>query len=256
MPAVVGWRRPVILVPASADTWTPELRRHALLHELAHVERADFFWQSLADLILSFAWFHPLAWYAVHRMRQEAELACDDLVLAACARPSDYAGSLLEVARALRPAPASAVAMTRPSALERRIRAALATNIDRRPARRWWLACLGAAAAAVVLPLSILAAQDDVYKIGGDVTPPVVVYKVEPDYTEEARDAKIEGSVVVSLQVTPQGEPDKLSVERGIDPGLDAKALDAIRQWRFKPAEKGGKPVRVAAKIEVKFRLR
>ena len=84
---------------------------------------------------------------------------------------------------------------------------------------------------------------------------PRVVQKVDPGYTASARDAKISGTVVVVLEVHPDGRAHNMRIERSLDPGLDQKALDAISKWQFAPGTKDGKPVLVAATIEVNFRL-
>ncbi len=93
------------------------------------------------------------------------------------------------------------------------------------------------------------------YRPGGGVTNPVVVYKPEPKYTEEARHAKIQGAVLISLVVDENGVARNVKVVRSLDPGLDQSAIDTVRQWKFKPGQKDGNPVAVAAQIEVTFRL-
>jgi TonB family protein len=88
-----------------------------------------------------------------------------------------------------------------------------------------------------------------------DVTSSILLSKVEPTYTQEARAAKIEGAVVLYVEVAPDGVPQNIRVLRGLDPGLDQKAIEAVSKWRFQPAMKDGKPVTVAAQVEVNFRL-
>src|SRR5206468_10662539 len=95
-------------------------------------------------------WFHPLAWWAASRMRNERERACDDRVLAAGVAPSEYAADLLEVARG-RQALGAAPAMARASNLETRLRAVLDPNI-----RRGAVSARGAAAAVVPVVLVAL----------------------------------------------------------------------------------------------------
>jgi TonB family protein len=87
------------------------------------------------------------------------------------------------------------------------------------------------------------------------VTAPKVLHKIDPEYTKDARDAKIAGTVVLSLEVHPDGRAHNLHVEQSLDPGLDHNAIEAISQWEFEPGKKDGKPVAVAATIEVDFRL-
>jgi len=93
------------------------------------------------------------------------------------------------------------------------------------------------------------------FRIGGGVSAPSVLSKVEPEYSEEARKAKWQGSVVLSVIVDELGRPRNVKVLRSLGLGLDQKAVEAVEQWRFKPGLKDGKPVPVMATIEVNFRL-
>jgi TonB family protein len=88
------------------------------------------------------------------------------------------------------------------------------------------------------------------------VTGPKLLHKVDPNYTKHAKHAKIEGTVVLSVVVRPDGRAHDMVVMRSLDAGLDKKALDAVKQWVFEPAKKSGKPVAMQATIEVNFRLR
>jgi TonB family protein len=94
-----------------------------------------------------------------------------------------------------------------------------------------------------------------VYRIGGGVSAPVILYKVEPEYSEEARKAKYQGTVVLSIVIDEQGRPRDIKVIRPLGMGLDEKAIEAVSKWRFRPGYKDGKPVAVLATVEVNFRL-
>jgi len=112
------------------------------------------------------------------------------------------------------------------------------------------------AMAGIFIPgLPIAAQREKTERIGNGVSSPKVIHKVEPSYTDEARDAKINGTVTLSVEISRDGVADVIDVTKSLDRGLDQNAVEAVRQWRFKPAEKDGKPVRVAATIEVNFRL-
>ena len=103
-----------------------ERLRVVLRHELAHVKRWDCLTQEIACVVCALYWFNPLTWLAARRMRAEREKACDDSVLNAGARPSEYARHLVEVARQFAAANwRGAVAMARPSGLEQRVTAIL-----------------------------------------------------------------------------------------------------------------------------------
>ena len=475
MPMVCGLFRPAVLLPAGAGQWTPERRRVVLLHELAHVRRGDLAAHLIARTALSIHWYNPLAWTAWRQFLKERERATDDLVLNAGARPSDYAGHLLEIARTLQAPPAlgsAALAMARCSQLEGRLLAILDSSADRHPparasitfavvlavaavapfaavraedrtatvpadvdatiraavaqknhdmleraakaaevlqrydlARRlldsslhiraeasgrqsadygaglvklgdlersrnnfteaeafytkavsvlgdrpeaarplinlgtaaWrdkkpeqalqyfqraqvadplhsgpalmWMALLqgqpaeaeglfkqallledpGSAEAALTMELysSFLNRQNrgdeaksvqeqaastrkalgaqavavrrgsaaTAFRVGNGVTPPKLVSKVEPEYTEEARLAKYQGTVTVSTEIGTDGLAQDLRVVRGLGLGLDEQALKAIAQWKFQPGARDGQPVPVQATIEVNFRL-
>jgi TonB family protein len=92
------------------------------------------------------------------------------------------------------------------------------------------------------------------YQLGGGVTAPAVIYKVEPAYSEKARVARLEGKVVLIAVVTPEGQPTEIRVVRSLGLGLDEQAVEAVKQWRFSPGMKDGNPVAVQITIEVNFR--
>ena len=94
-----------------------------------------------------------------------------------------------------------------------------------------------------------------VFRIGGGVSPPRLTYKVEPEYSEEARKAKYQGTVVLAIEVWQDGKAHNIRVIRSLGLGLDKKAIDAVQQWKFVPGKKDNVPVRVRANVEVNFRL-
>lgn len=125
-PMVIGSWHPVVLLPSDADKWTTECRRLVLLHELAHVLRRDVLTQSAAGLVCALYWFNPLAWWGAAQMKRLREIACDDVVVAHTSKPSIYAQTLLDVAKAYRcRQQICTVAMARTAQVEGRIRAIL-----------------------------------------------------------------------------------------------------------------------------------
>jgi TonB family protein len=465
MPIVFGVFRPTVLLPAGAAEWRPDRLRVVLLHELAHVRRGDVAAHLLARTALALYWWNPLAWFAWREFLKERERATDDLVLYTGERASDYATHLLEVARTLQPATATAwaaIAMARRSQLEGRLIAILDSGVNRRAWGRRAQAAAVAIAIALIAPLAAVRAQDptippeaeatiraanaqknheildraaaayekvakfdvarallessleirqqsgsaayaaglvklgelavkrgqredaraffakavslgdrvevatalvylgeqalgvsdresaedlfqralrletkgrnagralmflalmrqrtaggesdaellyqkslaaapengetssnyaallrrqnrigeaeqqearargmgrpieasvssrDAFRVGGGVTAPALLYKVEPEYSEEARAAKFQGTVLLYVEVDPAGSAQNISVKRSLGLGLDEKAIEAVRRWKFRPGQKEGQPVTVAATIEVNFRL-
>lgn len=93
------------------------------------------------------------------------------------------------------------------------------------------------------------------FRVGGGVSAPKAVYSPDPEYSEEARKAKFQGTCVLWLVVGPDGRPRDIKVQRTLGLGLDEKAIEAVKNWRFEPAMKDGKPVAVQINVEVSFRL-
>ena len=91
--------------------------------------------------------------------------------------------------------------------------------------------------------------------MGGGVTTPRAIYAPDPEFSEEARKAKFQGTVVLWLVVGPDGRTHEVRVFRSLGMGLDEKAIEAIRQWRFEPGRKDGIPVAVQVNVEVNFRV-
>jgi len=93
------------------------------------------------------------------------------------------------------------------------------------------------------------------YHVGGGVSPPRAIFSPDPEYSEEARKAKYQGTVVVWIVVGPDGRVHEAKVQRSIGLGLDEKALEAVKLWKFDPALKDGRAVPVAVSVEVNFHL-
>jgi protein TonB len=92
-------------------------------------------------------------------------------------------------------------------------------------------------------------------RIGGGVSAPELIFSVEPEFSEEARKAKVAGNVLVNLWVDTNGMPTHVRVIRGVGMGLDEKAIEAVRQYKFRPAKENGKPVLVELNVEVNFQI-
>lgn len=163
MPMISGLLRPKVMLPADAAGWPQERRRIVLLHELAHIRRADIPMHLLARIAVTCYWWNPLAWIAWREFLNERERATDDLVLSAGTRASDYAGHLVEVARSMRQNHAistAAVAMAHHSPLEGRVRAILDANRNRRAPGLASAVAAALLAVAILIPLSAVRAQD------------------------------------------------------------------------------------------------
>ena len=98
-------------------------------------------------------------------------------------------------------------------------------------------------------------ANGKVYRVGVGVSPPRVTDAPNPEYTREARTARYQGICILRLVVGEDGRPRDVTVTRRLGYGLDEKAVEAVKQWKFKPAMKDGKPVAVQINVEVTFHL-
>jgi TonB family protein len=97
--------------------------------------------------------------------------------------------------------------------------------------------------------------KEKTYKVGDGVSAPQPIERHNPEYTQEAKTAKVEGTVVLNVEITAEGQVENVKVVKSLRPDLDEQAVKAAKLWKFKPAMKDGKPVRVQATIEINFRL-
>ncbi len=134
VPVTWGSLRPVLLLPPGVEFWSEERMRVAVRHELAHVSRHDYVWQSVADIAIACHWPNPFAWVARRAMRQEQERACDDAVLLGGTTSPEYAEHLVEIARtSSSPRPSLTRTASRESELGQRVSDILNSSFNRAP---------------------------------------------------------------------------------------------------------------------------
>jgi TonB family protein len=255
--AIVPFAWGSIVVPAAFDR-SPAV----IAHEAAHIERGDVWTSLMARVACAVYWFHPLVWWAAARMRLEADRACDDAVLRSGFGDVGYADELVGIARSFAPSILAPGAVKK-SQLELRVRHILAGGVDRRKLGFAAVVVAALTCIAVFSPLAALSQQFSqpakgklkIYKMSDGMTPPRVLYKLEPQYTEDARAAKISGPVILMLVVGSDGVARDIQVKQSLDPGLDQSAINAVQRWKFQPGVKDGQAVDVMATIEVNFRL-
>jgi hypothetical protein len=135
VPITWGFRRPVVLLPRSAEYWKESRVAAVLLHELGHIRRFDNLSQLFAVLTCALHWFNPLFWIAARRMEAEAELAADDFAILRGVKPSTYAAELLAIAAQLGTkawrCPITQTAMVKPFTMEQRLQSIVAPNPHR-----------------------------------------------------------------------------------------------------------------------------
>jgi bla regulator protein BlaR1 len=260
-PVTFGYRRPIVLLPRRLLDLPPEIRRAVVLHETWHVARHDWLWLVLEQVVQSLFWFHPAIWWAVDQIQLAREQVVDALVVKATGSRHAYLRAMTAFAGVF-PAAAVAAPFLRRRHLAQRVKAIAAAP----PSARYSI--VAAAALIVVTGTSAVwasrllplqpPASGEVYEAGNGVTLPVVVTEVRPHYTDEAKSARIQGSVLMSCIVATDGRPTRIAVVNSLDAvhGLDEAAVRALQQWRFQPGTKDGKAVAVRVQIEMTFRLK
>ncbi|HEX6773242.1 MAG TPA: M56 family metallopeptidase [Acidobacteriaceae bacterium] len=269
-PAVLGWR-PLLLVPEGFFEVPEEDIAAALAHEYAHIARRDFAKNLVYEIAAATVAYHPATWLMRRRIAETREMVCDEMAAGPRENRADYAASLLRLAQ-LMATPAvgtsHAIGVFDGDMLEERIMR-LAMDVPkvsrmRKAATAAAVACVlvGGAVSAAALSFDVMpqtnsskAGHEKIYKVGNGVTAPVLVHAVDAEFSKKAKDAKYQGVSVVSCVVDTNGMPQHVHTVRKLGMGLDEKAIEAVRQYRFKPSILNGQPVAVAITIEVNFRI-
>lgn len=224
VPAVIGWLRPIILLPASTLTGlAPRQIEMVLAHELAHIRRHDFFVNLLQAVVETLMFYHPAVWWMSHRVRIERENCCDDLAVAVCGDAIQYARALarLEELRA----PEIAMAANGGSLLDRirRIAGSRAESIGL--GSRWTaaVAMLSIVAIIVAVPsLPALAQREETPKKAAEAKEPkkasTVVEVSETPVAAEADDSGYDDDIDVDTPEVPPVPPVPLTRPAPIAP--------------------------------------
>ena len=276
VPATVGTRDAVVLLPPRTLRLAPAVQQAILCHELIHVRRRDWLRTLAEECWCALLWFHPAARLLATRLCLSREALVDQQAIACTQDRSAYIRALLAFAEPpSRPLPAAAQFLRRRH-LSQRI-ALIAREVPMSRAR----VAAALAAASVVVTVATLSAvtrfplaatptvrppvqsqegqEEPVTPVPGDgVILPRVLREVKPEYTAAAMHAKIQGSVHLSVVVLATGDVGDIEVEQSLDTvhGLDEAAVAAASQWKFEPGRKDGKAVPVKVTLEMTFTLK
>jgi len=272
-PGVTGLIRPKLLWPAGlADRLSDDQLDAIIAHEICHIDRLDNLSALAQMLVETLFWFHPMVWWLGARLIGERERACDEAVVRSGADRECYAQGILAVCGFCLRSPLASLPGVGGSNLANRIERIMTrarTSPIGRPMR---LLLASIVVVTAVLPLaagalsaqrpaaSEAAAQKPVqpYRPGKGITNPVLVKEVHPKYTPEAMSAKVQGNVTLQAVILADGTVGDVKVTKSLDTvhGLDQQAVQALKQWRFKPGTKDKKPVPVQVDIEMTFTLK
>jgi TonB family protein len=263
-PATVGARRPMVLLPPSVRAMSTSAQRAILCHELIHVKRGDWLQTIGEELWCAVLWFHPLARVIASRISLAREMVVDEATILATQDRRAYAEALLAFSN-----PQARMFGVTPFIGRRTLSQRMSLIVKEVPMsnRRALLSAGTALIASLAItavavdrfPMFVTAhAQSTVHKPGDGVSLPQVVHEVKPEYTREAMQQLIQGTVWLLVVVDERGDVSEVTVSKSLDKeyGLDQAAIDAAKQWRFKPGEKDGKAVAVQVTIELTFTLK
>ena len=272
-PVVVGFRRPVLLLPVGfVEAIDVNDFRVALAHECAHLCRHDFqknvFYQALG---LPLA-FHPFSWWIKRQIAESRELLCDRMAVERSVEARVYVRSLLRLAMLVASSPQAAsfnaIGILDANILEARVMKLRTAPVEVKAPLR--LCLLGAglvfvltasfAGAAAPLALSRVDASatdqtGEVFHVGKDVKAPVLVKQADPEFPRafKSPDGTFSGTCEVALIVDVLGRPRKVHVVRSLSKAFDKSAVTAVKQYRFKPGTHLGRPVPVDLLVDVNF---
>ena len=273
-PITFGLRRPLILLPASMLADLSEADLHTILaHEFAHLHRHDFAKNLLYELVSLPVTFHPLLWLTRTRVTHTREIVCDQLAATLTGR-REYARSLLHLASLLlleHPlATSHAIGILDAHIFERRLMHLTETPRTLHGLRRAVILATSAAFAvttcttALALRIDLTAPAAAAPVKGAPATPPIrlssdvmagtVLTRVNPTYPKAARDAKIQGTVILHAIIGKDGTIEKLTVISG-PKELRASAVEAVHQWTYKPYVLNGEPTPVDTTVTVNYSL-
>lgn len=276
-PATYGILRPVILLPEALQCNAAVLR-----HELIHIERRDWLWRLAEECVLSVFWFHPAMWWLKSEIELAREQVVDHLTVRAVGGAGAYVDTLVDVAaRRMAPSPMLASEFIGKSSLKSRVEMLLSNRSESRSK----LVCSAAAICACLLIAGWTSARalplptfDDggtsahqntqktnstsekgsdaqqPVRLGGEAQQEKLVKKVTPVYPKAAKEKHIQGQVVLDVTISKEGNVTNVEPVSG-PAELIQSAVDAVKQWEYRPTLLNGNPVDVESEVHVNYTL-
>ncbi|MGC2402276.1 MAG: M56 family metallopeptidase [Acidobacteriaceae bacterium] len=274
-PVTLGMRHKVLLLPVTMiDTLSEQDLCTVIAHEFAHMHRQDFTKNLVYELLSLPVMYHPLLWLTRSRITESREMACDQAA-AAFTGQTEYAHSLLHLASLLVAETSyrtpHTIGIFDANAFERRVMNLMEKHPEVQGTRRVAVVVVCAAltlatcASAVTLGMHVNAFQSAAgngtskapkeLSISSDVMQGNLLTKAVPVYPPAAKKAKIQGTVVLEAVISKDGNVERLRVLSG-PAELQQSALDAVRQWKYKPYLLNGDPVQVKTKVNIVYDLK
>jgi bla regulator protein blaR1 len=277
-PGVFGIACPVLVWPEGLSQRLSDAELEAILtHEVRHIQRRDNLTAAIHMLVEAIFWFHPLAWWLGTRLIEERELACDEGVLELGNQPRAYAEGILKVCEFCLMSPLPCMSGVASGDLKRRMVSIMTIRVRQELGfgRKVLLSALGLVTLAGPIAVGLVhasvagiastagtsamapseqasghpSAQASKEEMAG-----LLVKKVQPSYPEGARKGHIQGAVILRATISKDGDVENLQVVSG-PPELTPSAIEAVKQWKYRPYMKDGHAVEVETDITVNFSL-
>ena len=274
-PGIFGIIHPVLLWPAGISGRLDDPHLQTILeHEICHVRRRDNLAATVHMLVEAIFWFHPLVWWVGARLVEERERACDEDVLAMGGDKHVYAESILKVCEFCIESPLACVSGVTGADLKKRMVHIMTDQMTHKLnfTRRLMLSTAAFLAVALPVVFGLINAtpgqaqsQADSaaengrppvhsVRVRGDLMQDMIREKVNPTYPDAARKARIQGKVILATTISKEGDVENIVLKSG-HPLLAPAAIEAVKQWKYKPYILNGKPVAVETRVEVNFTL-
>jgi bla regulator protein blaR1 len=273
-PGIFGILRPILIWPEGISRRLEDAQLEAILaHEVQHVRRHDNFAAAIHMVVEAIFWFHPLVWWLGARLVEERERACDEDVLQLGNERQIYAEGILKVCEFCLASPLACMSGVAGGDLKKRMVHIMTERklhkLDL--GRKLLLGAAGLAAIAGPIAFGLATAASPAASAvtqqseqPADVHASVhaskhemaalIVKKVPPEYPEAAKKAGIQGQVVLRAIIGKNGDVENLQIVSG-HPQLAPAAIEAVKQWKYRPYLQEGKPVEVETEITINFTL-
>ncbi len=276
-PVTFGWLRPVIILPESFGQLEQGMQRAVVCHELLHVKRRDWLWNTADELVRTLFWFHPAFHWLMRRIQLTREQVVDERVVHLLGSRKTYLQSLVEIAKRTThafslPAPLFLeecqlrnrvrLLLQRPGMRRSKMKTALslASCIGLLTVTGWWSLSalpLSQPQSSVVRlsPVEPAVKKAIPIRVGGNVMAERLLHRDDIEYPIVARVAGVEGLVMLRVLIDESGAVQEATVTRG-HPALRTAALESVKQWRWRPFVVDGKAVPARTTVTINYVLR
>ncbi len=278
-PGIFGIVQPVLIWPEGISTRLEDAQLDAILtHEVQHVCRHDNLVAAIHMVVEAIFWFHPLVWWLGARLVEERERACDEDVLQLGSERQVYAEGILKVCEFCLESPLACTSGVAGGDLKKRMVHIMTERMLHKLdlGRKLLLGAAGLAAIAGPIAFGLVtstaaransaagsavaqqpdqptAAHASVHASKEEMTA-LVLKKIPPEYPEAAKKAHIQGQVILKAIIGKSGDVENLQIVSG-HPQLAPAAIEAVKQWKYRPYLQQGQPVEVETEVTVNFTL-